>query len=322
MCLVVIKKCYETSSTGLGLKRVSRVIDCSIGDVEVFSVPNVRHLAENVARSVFGDLPGELVFESSESVGYTHTLHKFRILVKHSKYVGVRVVVRGKRAIRVLFTIPGDVNIRPRCRIAVYTPRLDFFRGDVARTTSVDQQPRGQVYIDLPVVYAILGVPRVDLSKWTLHIEGLVEKPVELTLPDLYELGVERVRIDFHCVTGWSVRDLEFTGVPVEGVVRLVRPLNSVKWVYVESLDRYSTIIPYEEFTARGVLIAVEMNGKPLDTLHGYPARLVVPHLYGWKSAKWISRLVFTDNYRDGYWEALGYHPRGRVDLEERFKAN
>jgi DMSO/TMAO reductase YedYZ molybdopterin-dependent catalytic subunit len=62
------------------------------------------------------------------------------------------------------------------------------------------------------------------------------------------------------------------------------------------------------------------MSGKPLDTLHGYPARLLFPHLYGWKSAKWISRVVFTDKYTDGYWEALGYHPRGRVEYEERFK--
>ena len=318
----MIKGCYETSSIGLSLKGVSSVIDCVVEHLEVYSVPDIRKLAENIARIVFENIPGEVVFDSSESIGYTHTLHRFRILVGRDSHVGVRVVVRDKRAIRVLFTIPSNVNIKSKYRIALYTPELDLVKVDTARTTSSTQLPRGQVYIDVPIVYAILGVPRVDLSKWLLHIEGLVEKPIDLTLLDLYELGVERIKIDFHCVTGWSVRGLEFAGVLVKRIIGLVRPLSTVKWVYVESLDGYSTIIPYEEFTRNGVIIALEMSGKPLDILHGYPARLIVPHLYGWKSAKWISRLVFTDKYSDGYWEALGYHPRGRVDLEERFKNN
>jgi len=302
------------------LKGVVRVIDCPVSGVEVRSVLEVRDLAESALRSVFRGLPGgRVIFDSNEAIGYTHTLHRFRVPVKPDKYIGVRVVVHYKRAVRVLFTIPLGVDVKPACRIATYNPELDLTETTTKREAG-GETPRGQVYIDIPVVYAILGVPEVDLSKWVLRLEGLVEKSTVLTLPDLYELGVEGVKVDFHCVTGWSVRELNFAGVSTRKLVELVKPLDTVKWVYVESLDGYSTIIPYEEFTREGSLVAVEMDNKPLDTLHGYPARLVIPHLYGWKSAKWITRIVFTSEYRDGYWEALGYHPRGRVDLEERFK--
>jgi len=116
------------------------------------------------------------------------------------------------------------------------------------------------------------------------------------------------------------VRGLEFAGVPVLKLVELAKPLEPAKWVYVESLDGYSTIMPVEDFPRSENLVALEMNGRPLHPLHGYPARLLVPSLYGWKSAKWVKRIHFTDKYIDGYWEALGYHPRGCVDLEERFK--
>ncbi len=316
----MIRACYESSSSGLSLKGIARVIDCPVSGVEVRSVLEVKEFAESALRSVFrGLLGGRVIFDSNEAIGYTHTLHRFRVPVELDKYIGVRVVVHYKKIMRVLFTIPFSVDVKPACRISVYSPELELAEITTRRDTS-GETPRGQVYIDIPVVYAILGIPEVDLSKWALRLEGLIEKSVVLTLPDLYELGVEEVKVNFHCVTGWSVRELDFTGVSTRKLVELVKPLDAVKWIYVESLDGYSTIIPYEEFTREGSLVAIEMNKKPLDILHGYPARLIIPHLYGWKSAKWITRIVFTNEYKDGYWEALGYHPRGRVDLEERFK--
>jgi DMSO/TMAO reductase YedYZ molybdopterin-dependent catalytic subunit len=315
----LIRACYETSSIGLEFKGIARVVDCPLTSLEVRTIPEVRELVTSTLRGVFGDIPGDVIFDSNEAIGYTHTLHRFRVQLSPESYIGVRVVVAGKRAIRVIFTIPRGLDVKPKHRVSIYNPELDLTWGAVASTSSLSA-PRGQFYIDIPVVYAILGVPRVDLSKWLLSVDGLVERRLGLSLSDLYELGVERTIIDFHCVTGWSVRELEFAGVPLRRLVELARPKNSVKWVYVESLDGYSTIIPYSDFAREGSLVALEMSGKPLDTLHGYPARLLFPHLYGWKSAKWISRVVFTDKYTDGYWEALGYHPRGRVEYEERFK--
>jgi DMSO/TMAO reductase YedYZ molybdopterin-dependent catalytic subunit len=315
----LIRACYETSSIGLEFKGIARVVDCPLTSLEVRTIPEVRELVTSTLRGVFGDIPGDVIFDSNEAIGYTHTLHRFRVQLSPESYIGVRVVVAGKRAIRVIFTIPRGLDVKPKHRISIYNPELDLTWEAVVSTSS-QSAPRGQFYIDIPVVYAILGVPRVDLSKWLLSVDGLVERRLGLSLSDLYELGVERTTLDFHCVTGWSVRELEFAGVPVRRLVELARPKNSVKWVYVESLDGYSTIIPYSDFAREDSLVALEMSGKPLDTLHGYPARLLFPHLYGWKSAKWISRVVFTDKYTDGYWEALGYHPRGRVEYEERFK--
>ncbi len=311
----MISKCYETSSPGLDSKGVELVVDCPIAK-HVGGIPDIEELLKETVKQVFPGLEATPVFESNESIGYTHTLHRFRIHVSNSKYIGVRVVVKRREVIRILFTIPKSTSVEVKYNRGIYDPEQDKFinsQGEV-------KPPPGQVYIDIPIVYAILGVPRIDLSTWSLRVDGLVENPIEIGLPGLYELGLTRIKTDFHCVTGWSVRDLEFTGVPVTRIIDLARPLNEAKWVYIESLDGYSTIIPIEEFTRRENLVALEMNGKPLDILHGYPARLIIPSLYGWKSAKWVKRIHFTNRYIDGYWEALGYHPRGRVDLEERFK--
>jgi len=320
--LSMIKVCYETSSYGLKLKGVSRVIDCPVDGFEVHLVPDAKKLVEKAIRAVFELSPREVTFDSSESIGYTHTLHRFKVPVLWGKYVGARVVVAGRKAIRVLFTVPEGVDLELKYRAKQYSPEADLAKVSDVESSNSTRLPRGQVYVEVPIVYAILGVPEINLSKWLLRVDGFVERQVDLGLTDLYEIGVESIKADFHCVTGWSARDLEFTGVSTRRVVELVKPLNHVKWVYVESMDGYSTIIPYEEFTKKGAIIALEMNNRPLDTLHGYPTRLVVPHLYGWKSAKWVKKITFTDVYVDGYWESLGYHPRGRVDLEERFKTN
>lgn len=313
----MIKQCYETSSKGLLSKGVSRVLDCAVEEHAVRDVPEVVDYTTSLVNRVLGKNTS-LSLDSSECIGTTHTIYRFRIVLEKGKYIGVRVVVRGRTIVRVLLTIPMGLDIGLHYQGSIYNPTRELtWKQSITQT----DPPRGQVYVDLPVVYAILGIPEVDLRSWRLSINGLVENSAVYTLPELYDLGVETVRTSFHCVTGWSVRELEFTGVPAEKIIEVVKPLKSVEWVYVESLDGYTTIIPFTEFNNLKSLIAIEMNGKPLDILHGYPARLVIPQLYGWKSAKWISRISFMDKYIDGYWESLGYHPRGRVDLEERFKS-
>jgi hypothetical protein len=298
-------------------KGVSRVLDCAVEEYSVRDVPEVVDYTISLINRVMGKNTS-LLFDSSECIGTTHTLYRFRIVFEKGKYIGVRVVVRGRKIVRVLLTIPMGLDIGLHYQGSIYNPTRELaWKQSITQT----DPPRGQVYVDLPVVYAILGIPEVDLRSWRLSIDGLVENTAVYTLPELYDLGVETVKTSFHCVTGWSVRELEFTGVPAERIIEVVKPLKSVEWVYVESLDGYTTILPFTEFNNPKTLIAIEMNGKPLDILHGYPARLVIPQLYGWKSAKWVSRISFMDKYIDGYWESLGYHPRGRVDLEERFKS-
>jgi len=313
----LIKQCYETSSKGLLSKGVSRVLDCAVEEHAVRDVQEIIDYTLSLVNRALGKNTS-LLFDSSECIGTTHTLYRFRIPLEKGKYIGVRVIVRGRTVVRVLLTLPTGLDIDLHYQRAIYNPTRELTENQSITQTD---PPKGQVYVDLPVVYAILGIPEVDLRNWGLSINGLVENPAVYTLPELYDLGVETVKTSFHCVTGWSVRELEFTGVPAERIIEVVKPLKSVEWVYIESLDGYSTIIPFTEFNNPKSLIAIEMNGKPLDILHGYPARLVIPQLYGWKSAKWISRILFTDKYIDGYWESMGYHPRGRVDLEERFKS-
>lgn len=319
MKTVYVLKCYLTSSEGLRAKGVEAVVDCVVSEVYDGDIARIRELVLGILGRILAGGPGlgELSFDSNESIGSTHMLYRFRYRVDPGSedYIGARVVVRGTSIVRVLFTFPrrlgGLISIKE-----VYDPSEELSKGGPRENTGAP----GQVYIPGMVIYNILGVPRVDASGWSLEVSGLVSNPVKLSLSGLYELGVETIRTDFHCVTGWSVKNLEFTGVRLSKIVELVKPRESVKWVYVESLDGYTTIFPFNEVTRGDGLVALEMNGKPLDILHGYPARLIIPSLYGWKSAKWVSRIMFTDEYRDGYWEALGYHPRGRVDLEERFK--
>ncbi|MEM4488375.1 MAG: molybdopterin-dependent oxidoreductase [Desulfurococcaceae archaeon] len=320
MVKLEITRCYETISGGLIKKGVKSVVDCAIEGFATNRISDLRELVSTVFSLVFKDIKGLIAFESNEPIGYTHTLHGFRIYISDTRYLGVRVVARGQNVIRVLYTIPEGIDKSLSRRAEKYSPGRDMVEGHAASSSVESGAPPGQYFIDIPVIYTILGVPEVDASSWSLKVEGEVENPIELTLTDLYKLGIEEITTDFHCVTGWSVRSVNFAGTPLFKIVELVRPKKDVEWIYAESLDKYSTIVPYAELNKSKSLVALEMNGQPLDILHGYPARLIFPHLYGWKSAKWVSRLVFTGKYSDGYWESLGYHPRGRVWKEERFK--
>ena len=312
----MVLRCYLTGHPSLSSKKgVKAVVDCPISGYSFKSTGDLRWIVRETVHKL--GFEGEIVFYSNENIGTTHMLYNFHVLLNSNEYIGVRIVTRENNAYRILFTIPRREYLK-RLKLEEYKPDKDM-RKPMSEYYR-DYTP-GQYYVPNLIVYAILGFPKkIDLSKWRLEVKGLVEKPVSLRLSDLYSIGIRTIRTSFHCVTGWSVRYIEFTGPRFQRLIEIVKPRDSVKWVYVESLDGYSTIIPFEELVDSEALIALEMNRRPLEPEHGYPARLVIPQLYGWKSAKWIHRIEFIEEYRDGYWEALGYHPRGRVDLEERFK--
>lgn len=179
--------------------------------------------------------------------------------------------------------------------------------------------PPGQRFIPSMVVYRILGQPTIDIGNYRLIIEGEVEKSLILSYEELLSLPTIKVNWDFHCVTGWSVRNIEWEGVGLKTIIDLTKPKEHAKWIFVESLDKYTTVVHIDDALRDGIL-AFKMNGKQLMPEHGFPVRLVFRDLYGWKGAKYVSRLVFSKEYIDGYWEKLGYNERGRVYLEERFK--
>ena len=178
----------------------------------------------------------------------------------------------------------------------------------------------GQRYIPDFVIYMALGKPVVDIAKYKFMVDGLVKNKLTLSYDDLSNLPMKKFKSDFHCVTGWSVKDVEWEGIPLTFFAEKAGVQNNVKWVYFTSLDGYTSVVAMEDYMKPNALLVLKMNGKKLPLEHGYPARIFIPHLYGWKGAKWVYKITFLEKYRDGYWEALGYNERGRVQFEERFK--
>jgi len=185
--------------------------------------------------------------------------------------------------------------------------------------------PPGQsASIKWPVLH-VGAPPRFDPATWNFKAGGMVENPVTFTWPEMLALPRTEVTTDFHCVTKWSTFDNRWEGVPIREVLSRARPKPEARFVMAlghvdEKRYGYSTNIPLQDLDRADVLLAMRRNGEDIDADHGGPLRLVVPHLYAWKSCKWIRGLVFMDEDKAGYWEDLGYHMRGDPFQEERFR--
>ncbi len=154
---------------------------------------------------------------------------------------------------------------------------------------------------------------------YRVWVRGRVERPLEFALADLLALGGEQVRHDFHCVTGWTRQNVGWEGVPLGRVLELAGVKPEARWLLAFAYGAYSAAVPLAEALRPGVILAYKLDGKPLPEPYGGPLRLVVPHLYGWKSVKWLLGLKLLDRYEPGYWEERGYHPRGDPWGEERY---
>ncbi|MCY0860035.1 MAG: sulfite oxidase-like oxidoreductase [Sulfolobaceae archaeon] len=180
--------------------------------------------------------------------------------------------------------------------------------------------PPGQKYVKRFIIYAELGVPEVDISTYNLSVQGNVKNKFSLTYEELKSLSTAKLKSDFHCVTGWSVKDVLWEGVPFSYIINRAEPLEGTEWVFFVSADGYTSIVPFEDVKGDDAILALYMNGQPLSKEQGFPVRPIIAHLYGWKSAKWLTEIHFLKEYIDGYWEERGYHERGDVWKEERFK--
>jgi DMSO/TMAO reductase YedYZ molybdopterin-dependent catalytic subunit len=149
--------------------------------------------------------------------------------------------------------------------------------------------------------------PEIPLEGWKLTIDGAVESPVTLRWQDLLALPQADQEADFHCVTGWSILDVAFRGVRLETLLALARPTAEATHVMTYGADGYSTNLPLWEAIKPDVLVVHTVEGKPLSTVHGGPARIVVPQLWAWKGAKWVNRIALLTHDRRGYWEIRGY---------------
>jgi DMSO/TMAO reductase YedYZ molybdopterin-dependent catalytic subunit len=165
------------------------------------------------------------------------------------------------------------------------------------------------------------GPPGIDLAQWRFRVAGLVGQEVQWDWQEFTALPRVDVFGDFHCVTRWSRLGNLWQGVSTRELIRRAggaRP--EAHYVMVHGYDRgWSTNLPLEHFLAEDALVAILHDGESISTEHGGPARLVVPRLYAWKSAKWVAGVELVEQDRPGFWEANGYHMRGDPWTEERY---
>jgi len=171
-----------------------------------------------------------------------------------------------------------------------------------------------------PVLDAF-GPPKIALEKWRFQIKGLVDTPISWSWQEFQALPRVRVFSDFHCVTRWSRLGNLWAGVRTSELLKHARVLPQARYVLVSGHDwGWTTNMPLGAFLAEDALFADTHDGEPISPEHGGPLRLIVPRLYAWKSAKWVSGIEFLEHDRAGYWENGGYHINGNPWSEERYR--
>lgn len=187
---------------------------------------------------------------------------------------------------------------------------------------SPDRVPPGQRLVtDFPVLHAG-SILMLDKHTWRLEIGGLVERPLTIDWNTLVAYPSVVQISDIHCVTGWSKLDTRWKGVRVDTIIEEAAPLPQAQHAVAGSPNGWTTNLPLPHLLADDVLVAYEYDGRPLSPEHGGPVRLLVPKLYFWKSAKWLSRIELTATQRLGFWETRGYHALGDPWLEQRYSGD
>lgn len=191
-------------------------------------------------------------------------------------------------------------------------------RRAIALGIDPERLPPGQSPTVKWPVLTVGSTPRVDTREWLLSVDGAVEQPYVLDWDQFRALPATDWSGDLHCVTRWSKFGMDWHGVPVRTLIERAQPKAKATHLLAHSYGGYSTNLPLSDVLEHLALIATEADGASLEPDHGGPARLLVPHLYLWKSAKWIQRLQLLDHDELGFWERNGYHHRGDPWQEER----
>jgi DMSO/TMAO reductase YedYZ molybdopterin-dependent catalytic subunit len=190
-----------------------------------------------------------------------------------------------------------------------------------ARATDKPRVPPGQSVTPKWPVLHYGDVPSVDLARWRFEIEGLVAHPLSLSYDELTALPRQVTVCDIHCVTRWSRLDNRFEGTSVAALLERAGPKPGASYVLVRAAQGFTTNLPLSDLDRPENLLAWRHNGEDLTPEHGWPLRLVVPHLYFWKSAKWVRGLELLSSDEAGFWERNGYHMRGDPWHEERYSS-
>ncbi|NTF82797.1 sulfite oxidase-like oxidoreductase [Rhizobium rhizogenes] len=193
-----------------------------------------------------------------------------------------------------------------------------FLTGRISRPET-ERLPPGQHLVKNWPVLDLGEQPQVSLSSWRLDVRGLVETPLSLDWAAFQALEQSSKVSDIHCVTTWSRYDNRWEGVSTRDLLDLAMPKAEAHYVILTSYDGYTTNLPLADFAAEDAILATAWEDQPLTREHGGPMRLVVPHLYFWKSAKWLVRIELIAADKAGFWEENGYHMFGDPWREQRY---
>ena len=201
---------------------------------------------------------------------------------------------------------------------------MSFFdrnrRETIALGIADERIPPGQYRTDRWPVLHEGPVQQVDPATWTLRVWGEVERELRLTLDDLRALGEVDLTTDLHCVTKWSRFDTRWRGVPIAAVLDAAGLTAGATHTLTHAPHAYSTNLPVEDLLRPTSMVATAVDDGPIPAMHGGPVRTLVPHLYLWKSAKWVTGIQVLGRDVSGYWEQRGYHDRGDPFLEQRYR--
>ena len=179
--------------------------------------------------------------------------------------------------------------------------------------------PPGQIETKKWPVLHYGEVPVIAPAAWRFRVFGEVEQPFDIGWSDLARFPRQSVLCDIHCVTRWSRLDSTFAGIPIRALLAEARVKPAARFALVHGAPDFTTNLPLADLDRPGNLLTLEHNGEPLTPEHGGPARLIVPHLYFWKSAKWVTGIELLTEDEPGFWEDNGYHMRGDPWAEERY---
>ncbi|RYJ13660.1 sulfite oxidase-like oxidoreductase [Halogeometricum borinquense] len=182
-----------------------------------------------------------------------------------------------------------------------------------------DRLPPGQRETSRFPVLSKSGTPSWDPQSWAFDVWGAVEEELTFSYEEFQDIPAETQRQDFHCVTGWSKFDCEFTGVTFPTLAELAGVRDDAVHVMFHALDGYTTNLPLEDCMREEVMFVYEYDGEPLPSDHGGPLRVVTPHKYAYKGAKWVSGVEFLTEPERGYWEKRGYSNTANPWNEERY---
>jgi len=195
-------------------------------------------------------------------------------------------------------------------------------RGFTGKRRGADQSsrlPPGQYLTDDFPVLSAGPTPHTPIEKWTFSIDGLVEAPRSWSWDEFAKLPMQTFLVDISCVTKWTHLDMKWEGVSLDTLLEAVHLDARAAYATAFGDGGYTTNLPLADIINGRSFIALKYGDQPLVPEHGGPARMVVPHLYFWKSAKWVRGLTFMEMDKPGFWESAGYHRRGDPWKEERY---